>query len=405
MKDLDIIEGYKITFDWKFDINTPLLTDLEGWVYNQDFVVDGWIPQATVDTAVRHRKWFRILVVADEAKVAKDRVSTFSGQRREFRSLNPTLISTALSHWYYQLQFILECQRVEEGGFSGHHLRAPGMHDPPNWCIGARDSCLIDPTDIPVGELYDGLHLIESNPHSSNCLTEFIFTVHPDRDCMGWQYNTSFHTLDPWSSQLQPDSRVRRRLWFRSIVPNKTLYSCRRALRDYIDLHPRGTIKQGHLQRQSHYRKRWCDGMASLSDRTLSIHLQNNYQSRVEYTLVGCEVIAEISPEELGGSACGEGEGNMDLQHPFLFGLRVVGSGGKDHGLQCVLNAKSAEQREEWVAALAHQVALVNPFFWPLPFGPPIAHSVVIQGDMWVLLPYMMVPYCALMWLSRCHAL
>jgi hypothetical protein len=389
MNDVDIAEGYEICADWKFDINQPLLTDKQGWQYNRDFVVEGWVPASGSDSAVRHRKWFRILVSSEHITAAKKRLTEFSNNRRDFRSLHPGLIKAALPHWYYQLQFVMECQRYDDGTFSADNLRAPGMHDPPQWCVGAPDSCLVDPSDVPVTELYDGLHLIETNPHGSDCLTEFMFTVYPNRDPSGWQYNTSFQAQTPWSQSILPGYGVRRRVWFRSIVPNKQLYLCRRALQEYIELHPRGVVKTGMLHRLSHFRKRWTAGIATLTDRALVLRLQHNYQSEVQYTLEGCEVVGHLAAEELTAAlaspASSLGATETPLipnEHPFLFGLRLIGAEGKDGGLQCVLGASSREQREEWVLALTHQVALVNPFFWALSFGPPIADSVIIQGDM-----------------------
>lgn len=391
INDVDIAEGYDVCADWKFDTHTPLLTDNQGWQYNRDFTVEGWVSSACMDSAVRHRKWFRILVSVDHMTIAKQRLVGFMSNRCDFRSLNPHLIGAALSHWFYQLQFVMECQRYENGLFAAENLRAPGIFDPAPWCVGSPDSCVIDPSDVPVTELVDGLHLIENNPCVFECLTEFMFLVYPNRDVSGWQYNSSFQALTPWNKTKLPEHSVRRRVWFRSFVPHKHLYICRQALREYIELHPRGTIRRGMLHRLSHYRKRWTSGLATLTDRAIILHLQHNYQSEVHYTLEGCEVVGHLSEEDLVPGIVQTTHQYEDGAHEadsssgeraFMFGLRFIGSGGKDEGLQCVLSAASLEEREDWVMALTHQVALVNPYYWALPFGPPVAENVVIRGDM-----------------------
>ena len=157
----------------------------------------------------------------------------------------------------------------------------------------------------------------------------------------------------------------------RPCVRDENLNACRDLLRRYIAAHPRGIVKQGRLQRQSHYRKRWCNGTAVLTDTKLEISLENNYQGVVVYDLLGCEVVSDFDTDDTTG-------------HSFRFGLRMIDQVlEKTQEMRCILNARSRAEQLEWVTVLSRQVSQVNLSFWALTFGPPIHNAILIQGNMW----------------------
>eukprot|EP00602_Paraphysomonas_sp_CaronLab_P010735 CAMPEP_0185039326 /NCGR_PEP_ID=MMETSP1103-20130426/36076_1 /TAXON_ID=36769 /ORGANISM="Paraphysomonas bandaiensis, Strain Caron Lab Isolate" /LENGTH=639 /DNA_ID=CAMNT_0027578173 /DNA_START=377 /DNA_END=2296 /DNA_ORIENTATION=- len=322
------------------------------------------------EAKVRSRSWQRLLVGSDQQEDAKKRMLNFLSIRCQYRSLSPCLIQAALLQHDYQIQMVMECQRLSDHKYSSTHLLS---HDPPIWSAGTAN-LTSDPRTFPVQELQEVIATVFNRANGWDTLHEFIFTLYPNKDEMGWEYNQDFDQRESWTSAPSRVSCVRRRIWMRTCVRDSKLYECRQALREYIDNHPRGICRSGAVERQSKYRKRWTEGLAVLTDTHLEITLDNNYQSRVVHSLRGCEAVV-IEGESTGALVV--------EQRKYRFGLRQLGPGGKDEGVVCVLNARSIRDRDAWIAALAHQTALVNLIYWPLVIGPPTADQVIIKGEMW----------------------
>jgi hypothetical protein len=358
-------DGYLVFQDWRFEFVTGK-TDSRGWMYLQEFSDKSSASASGLNSQVRYRKWQRMILKKVDAPKTKSLIIKFVAAKSHFRSLCPPLIRAALSKYEFQIQLVMECQRLQDGNYSAQHL---SDEDPPAWCSGPVENLSKDPTQTPPSQLQRVEATIFNRGNGWDILHEFIFTMYPEKDSLGWEYNADWSLGHLWSAKPVRDSAVRRRLWIRTCVKNYQLYECRSALHIYIENHPRGVFKTGHLERQSHYRKRWSEGLAVLTDHFLELTLENNYQSHVVYGLKNCEA---VSIESVGHS-----------DKKFQFGMRRVGPGGSDDGLVCVLNASSEKDRQAWITALSHQIALVNLLFWPLEIGPPTADRVLFKGEMW----------------------
>jgi hypothetical protein len=491
MNHVLIPNGYGLCLDWKIMIESGASTDVEGWQYNQDFVITGWTIHPNSDCHVRHRKWQRLLIKLESIQEGKRKVHEFTSLRREFRSFNPQLIYCALKNSDYQIQYVLECQRLsrpssstagrstsatisfeeskspptfyqetpslrnnsssltsspnELSQFSELHLLPT---DPSQWSIASpslyplNPIASLDPTTLPPSHLTDAYPFLYSNPNGRNSLHEFIFTLYPNKDSQGWEYQTDFHQPSTFSSNSagpawypshNPHCLVRRRLWFRTLVPIHSLQKCRQLLSSYIANHPRGLCHQGALQRMSQYRKRWTHGIAKISNSSFSIELQNNYQKNYQFSLLNCEVqpidslqdlekylsssaSSSASPSsfklsdwnEIVGSASdpvpqtstrlistdhssaisSAAHGAVSTSSSLrtnLFCLCSLNSSGQYTGIQTILNAPTPQDRSEWICLLSHQIALYNLSFWSLPYSPPLVDTVVYQGSLWKL--------------------
>ena len=358
-------QQYSTFVDWKFEVKDEV-TDKRGWMYMSDFCNSVSSASSVSDSQVRYRKWQRLIISTSDLSRARPTMTTFISAKHHFRSLCIPLIKLALSKYDFQIQMVLECERLGDGVYSARNLCAT---DPPRWCAGPADNLTINPTEIAASSLTPVETTIFNRGNGWDILHEFIFTLYPGRDPLGWQYNAAFDLDNSWMAKPTRDSLVRRRLWIRTCIRDHTLYECRLALQRYIRTHRRGVFKTGPLQRQSHYRRRWSQGTAVLTDSHIELTLDNNYQGFVEYSLKSCEAVRI----ETGG----------ETDKRFKFGMRKVGPGGSDEGVVCVLNANSEQDRDDWITALTHQIALVNLLFWPLDIGPPTADAVLFKGEMW----------------------
>lgn len=358
-------QGYFVCQDWRFEV-VKGRTDSRGWMYMQDFSDKLSTSVQCFNSQVRYRKWQRIVLNRVDGPQIKHTISEFVSVKSHFRSLCAPLIRAALSKYDFHIQMVMECQRLCDGDFSAKNL---SCDDPPAWCSGTVENLTKDPTQTPLSQLQRVEATIFNRGNGWDVLHEFIFTMYPNKDSQGWEYNADWSLDHLWSPKQTRDSVVRRRLWIRTCVKNNHLSECRDALHLYIENHPRGVFKTGRLERQSHFRKRWSEGLAVLTDHFLELTLENNYQAHVVYGLKNCEVVSI----ESGGSS----------DRKYQFGMRQVGSGGSDEGLVCVLNAASEKDRQAWITALSHQIALVNLLFWPLEIGPPTADRVLFKGEMW----------------------
>lgn len=393
LKDVELPIHYLILRDWKAEV-IPNLTDSEGWEYNRDFIPIGWVPGMNVECQVRRRKWFRIDVAHHQILTARQIASDFTNKLSLLRSFNPYMISNCFASKPYRLQYILECQRSAGGyeSFSSIHLKST---DPFVWSIAHSDHCFIDPTGPGVSQLYNAHHVLYSNPCGADSLHEFIFSLYPNKDANGWEYNTDFFVSKPWSSDYSPNMLVRRRLWFRTITPPKLLYPYRSIFSRYVQLHPRGEIKKGEIQ--YYFRKKWNYGLMILTDQNLFVYsLENENVPEMEFKLEGTEIVA-ISRETNSASLVDEFlprthsitsvtsllSALTDNSKLFLFTLNQIGIRGKDMGAAALFNASSSEDLEDWLCAITHQTALVHPIFWPIRFGPPLVDTLILEGDLW----------------------
>jgi hypothetical protein len=414
LKDVTIPSHFLILRDWKAEVVSQV-TDSEGWEYNREFIAMGWVAQMSVECLVRRRKWFRIAVVASQLVTARQTATEFIVKLPLLRSFNPYLLSNCFTTQSYRLQFILECQRSAGSfeSFSSLHLKST---DPYVWSIAHPDHCLLDPTTNEATQLYNAHHVLYSNPHGADCLHEFIFTLYPNKDPNGWEYNSDFYLPQAWSPDYTPSTVVRRRLWFRTIVPSKLLYPYRSMFTRFVEIHPRGgEIKKGEIQ--YYYRKRWSHGLMILASQSLFVYsLENENVPEIEYKLMGTEVVAisrttasnnglTSSTASTSSASVGVGGGVNSLSEEpsfsrvpsitslasvlvnnsklFLFTLNQIGPRGKDLGSVGLFNASSSEDLEDWLCAITHQTALIHPIFWPIRFGPPLVDTLLLEGDLW----------------------
>lgn len=350
-------------------------TDCRGWKYHVDIQQGVLLPTRggcapTSNHKFRRRRWQRILVDVSSEMRAHLLVETeLHANSYSVRTLSPLMIKAALGTQCHEIQYIMESERRSD--VTKPYCPAElGVTDPPYWASGRQANLTDDPLLCPVEDLCEVLTSELNHTNGWTDLHQFLFTVYPNKDEEGWEYSIDF-SADSWSATSTSESRVRRRLWFRPCVRDEDLNVCRDILRRYIAAHPRGVVKEGRLQRQSHYRKRWCHGTAILTDTKLEISLENNYKGVVVYDLIGCEVISDFDADDESG-------------HSFRFGLRTINEVlDKTQEMRCILNARSRAEQLEWVTILSRQVSQANLSFWNLTFGPPVNHSVLIQGNMW----------------------
>lgn len=366
LNDSVVETGYIIIRKWEIFADKNYTGDA-GWIYADSFDSVEWSTFQSEEMVVRKRKWEQLSVDISQEDLLPRLIQNFHSR---FRSINPWFIERALQGHECKIQVVLQCQRFFRETYAGHHLTPA---DPAEWnqCGDStcQDICLsrlstldpIDRTCFAMPEMWQALH-------------DFMFVVYPSKDETGWQYGSSFDSCD-WTPVPTELSCVRRRVWMRTLVPMSTLEACRTAFYSYIKTHPRGVIISTPLQRQSHFRKRWCDGVATLSDYKIDLILENNYKQNVSYDIKGCEVKALSHTDEHYSSAGDK---------YFLFGLRRFGGAvilGKieNHtaeGIVCVLNALSAQDRDIWIDSLNHQLALTNGHFYSHSdvsglYGPP----------------------------------
>jgi hypothetical protein len=383
------------------------------WTYAEDFTSADWSDAYCQSSAVRRRKVYRLLVRDCDLSRA---VLLKESWRSRYRSIHPRFIAAALEGYQYKIEMVVEYERLLRDRYDSYNLI---YSDPAHWNYAlpyppatsaeeeldeSTDPDFIDPTSCPLSylrpldqctsfKLIDGWQILH----------DFIHVLHPSKDETGWQYSDCFlndcDRLPCSSSHWSPlngegRSLVRRRLWMRTLVRDRDLEACRLALDAHIAALPRGVIFSSRLQRRSSYRKRWCDATATLRDKVIEIRIENNYRRFVSFSLDGCEpvLLSQLS-----------GEGDL-VNKFFLFGLRRIGGAllaglpaVENHldttgGVFCILNAPSAELRDQWVSALTHQLLLINTYRflrqscsqWCPLIGPPcLVDAPYISGRLW----------------------
>lgn len=377
------------------------------WFYACNFDSSEWSEICLPSSCVRRRKVSRLLISIDDVERASFLKDSWLSR---YRSIHPKFIDAALTGFEYKIEIVVEYQRFLRDRYDSCNL---GYSDPAPWNfalsssstsdIGWGENCLADPTSCPLSSLRpldqcSTFRLIDG----WQILHDFVHILHPNRDEMGWQYSDSFandcertdQSATSWSRDRGTKPfPVRRRLWMRTLVKEIDLEDCRTALDTYISTHPRGVIFSSIVQRRSHYRKRWCDAIATLKDDKIEFQIKNNYQKFVSYQLHGCEPVLLSHTSEAS-----------DYLTKFsLFGLRKIGGAllpglpvenhlDNSGGIICVLNAHSLELRDNWISVLTHQLLLVNsyrflkhdcPQFSP-PIGPPcLLDTPIILGKLW----------------------
>lgn len=321
----------------------------------------------------------------------KSRLSKLRSIIPKYRTLCPSLIHSALQKIEFRIQMVLESERYQDYFHSRNLLSS----DPPHWSCGPDGYLLTDPRNFRLQDLQEVTLSSFDRSDGWEVLHEFVFTLYPNKDSMGWEYNQNFSLADGWSDHPTPESAVRRRLWIRTCVRNNDLYLARMKLQEYLKSHPRGICKVGKIVRQSLIRNRWTNGSAVLTDKSLDLALENNYRSSYSFPLEGCEVVSLLY-DEIENSYRGEQwhkssssgaqfnvQSHINSDYRYQFALRKLTASGGDLGLLCILCVSSQEEKDSWIAALGHQCALVNLIFWPFSFGPPIVDQVLAKGELW----------------------
>jgi hypothetical protein len=287
LPNIEYPSGHCIFLDWKPEISFQ--TDDDGWQYGDDFYSFLWSKE-NLNNEIRHRKWQRLTIDMTQYEFCQEKYSSFKQNQSIFRSISPNLIQHIFQHEEIQIQMILESQRSLNGEYSSDYLLPT---DPPQWSCGSGDHAMMNPRLLPVNELKEVIGAIYNGGEGWETLHDFIYQISPETDPMGWQYNVSFTTTDiPWSKsqqQQQPSSsssssssscsstplvmNVRRRLWFRTCVPDSEICSAQDQFLAFYSQRPRGVIKTGYLQRQGPFKVLWYDAFATLTDYQLELIL------------------------------------------------------------------------------------------------------------------------------------
>jgi hypothetical protein len=353
---------HAVLLDWSYAqlLKYEQNTCQEGWRYSTSF--SGQFSACyQYEHMVKQRKWQRLLVPNDVLETSRIKLNEFSKYQCAFRSFHMTVVHIALRGQKHEVQMILECQRVgNDCKFSSDNLES---NDPPAWS-GCDSDLLGDPRVFNI-VLVPVLPTIYKHKEGWELLHEFIYCVYPEVDECGWEYNTDFNFTDGWSPSITLVSTVRRRLWFRTCVPNEDIQICRSLLEAYINLHERGTVLESTLLKQDRIKTLWLDSVARLNDKNLTVTLTslNNYQ--YDIPLRDCVAIS------MGKSYYGQ---------QYAFGLRLATGGNDD--MKIVVCTNSERERERWLGALTHQIAMANLSFWKIDGGPPSADGILLRGEL-----------------------
>lgn len=266
--------GHCILSDWKPEVTSQ--TDTNGWQYADDFISSSW-SECVInpnDNYVRHRKWQRLTISINDYDRAIQHLRKFQENLNLFRSISPNIIQCIFENEPYHLQMILEFQRSLNGEYSSDYLLPT---DPSQWSSGYGEYALINPKFLEIHQLKEVVGAIYNGGDGWETLHDFIYQIAPDTDSQGWQYNTSFlsdsHEWQNSSNSELNMMNVRRRLWFRTCVPDEYLESMKEKLLSYYAKRPRGVIKSGNIQRQGQFKVLWYDAYATLTDTELEIIL------------------------------------------------------------------------------------------------------------------------------------
>jgi hypothetical protein len=372
--------------DWSIVIDENV-TDRQGWMYKAN-KGDLWSRIISEESQFKMRQWDRLIVLITDLDSVQSLLRKFHST---FRGLNLSFLRRALQGYQYHLDLVLESQRYSQGIYSPYNLIEG---DPPDWsCV--RPFELSDDIDHlqevnPCNVQPSLLHVVDSKLFrvrpGQAVLHDFLFSTYPSRDPAGWQYSDAFSS-DLWHSDKDlPDSScrfVRRRLWIRTLVPETDLLSCRSALHHYCKSHPRGEIISTRIQRRSHFRKRWCNGVAVLSDTKIDVFLEDNYRQHVSYPIVATEPVVL---SQLNASPSPSEE-----ERNHIFGLRcLVPSIFGANDLRCVFNTFTQKDRDLWLNALYLQLSFVNAHEYvtssefAVSFGPPqLRDKPYFSGRLW----------------------
>lgn len=265
--------GHRILCDWKPEVTTQ--TDSNGWQYADDFFSSTWSECAInpEENHVRHRKWQRLTIPSNDYSRGCQYLAQFQPNLTLFRSLSPNIIQYIFENEPYHIQMILEFQRSLNGEYSSDYLLPS---DPAQWSSGFGDYALMNPKLLQIDQLKEVVGTIYNGGDGWETLHDFIYQIASDTDSQGWQYNTSFISELEWRKTSKSEScmmNVRRRLWFRTCVPDSYLESSQDKLLSYFAKRPRGVIKCGNLQRQGQFKVMWYDSYATLTDSQLEIIL------------------------------------------------------------------------------------------------------------------------------------
>jgi hypothetical protein len=401
LKVVELPNEYEALYPWT---NEEPQTDAEGWKYSLSFYNTPWHTTCQSDSLIRRRVWHRVVVPITQAAAARTALNKFYSTCCSYRALNFQLIDRALCDFSHQFQIIYELQRqnipninarnVSTSGGAGGGGTSSYCHSPN--VISSSDpiaawSTLSNPIHDPSLDFSSSppssLDYVPINQVSFNCppgwvvLHEFVHSVHPDSDEIGWVYSYSPSSSSPSQLQSQLQDQLqqsqnthpvsssvayRRRKWFRTLVHVSNYSDCRLALTSYLTSHPRGLIKQGNLYKKSSFQHVWLSCSASLVDDELIL---SGSQENKSFPLHGLEVIPLKSHECIGYQAG--------------FALRKKAYDHSVSDVLCSLTSDVISEVSVWMEALSHQIAFVNNDFNPFPFGPVISDPVLLTDDMW----------------------
>jgi hypothetical protein len=388
LKAVELPDGYEALYPWT---NEEPHTDSEGWKYSHSFYNAPWHATPQSDSLIRRRIWHRVVIPTTQATAAREALHKFYSTCCSYRALNFQLVDRALGDFSHQFQIIYEFQRQTNGSSSDGEKSSPSFSYSPN-ALSSSDP--VAPWSTFSNPIHDPALGTDSSPTyvpisqvSFNCppgwvvLHEFIHSIHPDSDEIGWEYSfspTSFPSPSSSpSQQLQqysqtsltspaPSLLYRRRKWFRTLVHVSNYLDCRVALTSYVTSHPRGLIKQGNLYKKSSFQHVWLSCSASIVDDQLIL---SSSQENKTFSLFGLEVIPLKSHECIGYQAG--------------FALRKKAYDNSVSDTLCSLTSDVISDVALWMETLSHQIAFVNNDFNPLSFGPVISDPILLTDDMW----------------------
>jgi hypothetical protein len=400
---IDSPPSFDVLYGWNYEtyIGSDYLeskTDITGWSYSSNFRSLLWTSKSQLDSQVRQKKWFRILVSRHLIEEGRILLESYFEKIVSIRSLNEHFVHRALRGLSHKCEVIMEVQRSFSDRHGGSYTNSTLLpHDPPPWSCGAGDLITSNPFIISPSSV---VSIEEQTLHILNdlcVLHDFIFVSYPDRsietDSQGWQYAhvqytspstkdsivessitcpdltaVSYASVPEWVSvpPTHPHGSLRRRLWMRTLVPHYALEEAQQLLSNYTRNHPRGNIRVGELMRLSVTNRTWKTYRAVLSDRYLRFYAEHEPTPHHVLPLDGLEIFH---------SGATEYPNSVEV-----FGLRK-----KSTTTNCTLGIFSSSSGDvrEWIAAIAQQLVMLDLSFRPLYFGPIISDPIILCDDMW----------------------
>ena len=385
LEEFPVSDHHSIVYPFTFTINEAgqdptNLTDSRGWQYANSFHANTWSHVPYRGCGVRRRKWERLSVKENQYQQCESVLPQYYNRLTEFRSLHPTIIKYThdLADIPYKIQYIVENQRKHRGEYSMAHLNP--VTDPPGWSVGPCPHLLDDPTQCSFVNLreYDPQSAVIDRTNLMGPLHEFFYTVYPNQDTFGWEYNYNFS--DEWhktsfaddlkSHTKENDFFVRRRVWFRTLVSYSDLNSSKASLTGHLSRYPSGVPDEGDILLLNSMGNKWISVAVSLLGHHLMVRDNSKRKKIVKKFDIRDLVLRRLGATDCPGKSTG-------------FGLRLKRY-DNINSFEAIFSAETRERSEFWSRKVEFQMCQVD-LTRRLNLGPPIFEEILLVNDMWLL--------------------